>query len=78
MKTVQDAIAEAIKIGKPKTKERLAALKSVRWYLRTSYGYVCVQDGEPTIFDGRDNEEMKCRYYSAILGVPVTAELVIE
>ena len=76
MSAVEDAVYAAIQIGAPGSKHRTRALKSVKWVIVTeSGGVVCNDDRSPMVFDGRDNEVMKCRYYSVLLKCKCTPEL---
>jgi len=71
----------------PGTKERNKACASVKWVLRSGSAYIGKLDAalNPTltsnkasavVFDGRDNEETKARFYSLIMGAPFTPELL--
>jgi hypothetical protein len=72
----------------PKTKARNKALSEVRWVMKVANSsvdvYCCLKNGrcdltadinEASVFDGRDNEEMKLRFWSASVGEPL--ELVL-
>lgn len=76
-------IAEACATTPPRTKARNKALAAVKWRLESEEG---LQSGLDTAhncalfpahspqvatFDGRDNEELKRRFYSAILRTPL-------
>lgn len=72
---------------KPGTRARAKALEGVQWFLATedgravgpmgsTYGLVSLEDAE--IYDGRDNEEMKRRYFEAVLKVPLMIVPVSE
>lgn len=80
-------IARAVKGTKPFTNARNDALATVRWVLATEDGrFVAVNDAaqaglvhdpaKATIYDGRDNEELKTQFFEAILGVPLTVVLL--
>ncbi len=67
-------VAEACATTEPLTKARNKALASVRWVLACENGFaalsglqiIIVADiSAAQVFDGRDNEEMKARFYSA-------------
>lgn len=70
-------INEAIAATEPKTKERNKALSAVRWVLICASGYaaltqdarcIIVEDiADAQVFDGRDNEAMKAKFYSVML-----------
>ncbi len=72
---------------KPGTRARAKALAGVQWFLATedgravgprgtTYALVPVENAE--IYDGRDNEEMKRRYFEAVLKVPLVVVPVTE
>lgn len=76
---LDQAIDRAIEHTRPKTDARIRALASVRWVLATDDGrFVTVDEGaraslttnsrHATIYDGRDNEELKLRFMEALLG----------
>ena len=77
---------EAASVGTPpKTTARNKALASVKWVLKEACGLyvglknlqtVLVDKSEATIFDGRDNEAMKQKYFTALTGGNFTIELV--
>jgi len=71
----------------PGSKKRMDALTRVRWILATDEGrfvkvdsqlrVVLTRDpGDATVYDGRDNEELKCRFMEALLKVPLTVVLL--
>lgn len=71
----------------PKTRERMNALAAIRWVLRDQNGNYAALDSkgsavtvesvnEALVFDGRDNEEMKCGFYGRITGMDYTVELL--
>lgn len=86
--TLTTAIQGACDATPAFTRARRKALAAVKWRLRSPDGqyagldprefYRCtLTDAEhASVFDGRDNEVMKCRYFSAVLKVPLTVELV--
>lgn len=67
------------------TKERWKAMKAIQWRLRGPAGqYVgnkgfwtlaFVPEANALIFDGRDNEAIKLRFYESVLG-PLTIEIL--
>lgn len=72
---------------KPNTKARAKALGGIQWFLATedgravgtegsTYGLVSLDEAE--IYDGRDNEEIKRRYFEAVLKVPLMIVPVSE
>ncbi len=74
MQTIIQAIQNALSTTEPKTKARNKALASVRWVLASEKGFaalsglqiIIVPDiAAAQVFDGRDNEEIKARYYTA-------------
>lgn len=84
---VSSAIAQAVATTE-KGKARTAALKAVRWVLRSGSMYVgpcdpktletpLVQDRTAAlVFDGRDNEVMRAAFFSHTFGAPFTPELL--
>lgn len=84
---MRTTIARAMKGTKPFTNARNDALATVRWVLATDDGrFVAVNDtaqaglardpAKATIYDGRDNEELKTLFFEAILGVALTVVLL--
>lgn len=66
-------------------KARLKALSSIKWRLRSPAGQYAGLEGlrgvltdaeHAQTYDGRDNEETKIKFWSAILGVQMAVELV--
>lgn len=68
-------------------KARWKAMKSIKWVLRSpagQYAYLgerlqmlLTSDlNQALVFDGRDNEMMKAEFYSIILKIPMTPELI--
>ncbi len=87
MNALSQSIARAMRGTAPRTNARMHALAKVRWVLATDDGrFVAVDDHaraslvrEPsraTIYDGRDNEEAKARFFSALLREPVSVVLL--
>ena len=76
---VKEKIAEIVGgPTRPKTKARMAALASVKWLLATEDGQAVGIQGmaaklvpleEAQVFDGRDNEDVKQRFFEALLRV---------
>lgn len=70
----------------PNNKARQRALKAIRWRLRgprgefvgLHVGLTCgfVPEGNAIVFDGRDNEQQKLRYYQNALGERLTVEIL--
>lgn len=54
---------------------RIDALKKIQYVLVANDWPISDSNGA-LIFDGRDNEEMKVRYYTAVLKTPITIQLV--
>lgn len=84
--TIQNRIATAIATTKPGA-ERTKAMKAIRWVLQTEDGqlatllkggicFVTKVVEEAQVFDGRDNEELKARFWSIQLGVKVVATIL--
>ena len=84
----RERIEEILRGGtKHCTRDRSKALAGVQWFLATkdgravgpkdsTYGLVSIDKAE--IYDGRDNEEMKRRYFEAVLKVPLMIVPVSE
>ena len=73
---------EAVRSTLPNTKERMFALAAVRWVLVTNNGRFVAVDrnaqarlvtalSDATVYDGRDNEQLKARFFEALLGEPL-------
>jgi hypothetical protein len=86
---MKTAIARACEKTAPQSRPRMKALASVRWVLATDDGRFVKVDsrlavtltrdpGEATIYDGRDNEELKCRFMQVLLGVQLAVVLLNE
>lgn len=89
MKTIREAIEES-QAPHSEQKARWNALKQVKWHLRAASGeYVAKRQpagvsmsiatttakSDAQTFDGRDNEEMKARHFSARAGITFQAVL---
>ena len=86
---IQRSIGRAVRRTGPGTSQRMRALATVRWVLATSDGYfVTVNDrarasltrtaAEATVYDGRDNEELKADFMEALLRLPLMVVLLDE
>lgn len=89
---IQEKIAEACATTAPGTKARKHALASVRWVLASCTGYAALVDdpvviarcvivddiADAQVFDGRDNEEVKARFYGAMLKTDFVPVLLPE
>lgn len=85
---IAERIQWACAATEPRTKGRNKALAAVRWVLICASGYaalspdarcIIVPDlSDALVFDGRDNEETKARYYSAALGTQCLPDLLPE
>ena len=73
--------------AKPRTRARMKALAGVQWFLATDDARALGLRGltaalvpleEAEIYDGRDNEEMKRRYFEAVLKVPLNVVPISE
>ncbi|AKC82947.1 hypothetical protein IMCC26134_09460 [Verrucomicrobia bacterium IMCC26134] len=85
---VQERITDVVRgPTKPRTQARMKALAGVKWFLATddaravglrglTAALVPLEGAE--IYDGRDNEEMKRRYFEAMLKVPLKIVPVSE
>ena len=87
MNIVRHTIARAIRGTMPRSDARMKALASVRWVLATDDGrYVYVdhraqaslvrQVLHATIYDGRDNEDLKARFFGVLFGRPFSPILL--
>ena len=85
---VQERISDVVNGGtKPGTQARTKALAGVQWFLSTDDARAVGLRGltaalvpleEAEIYDGRDNEDMKRRYFEALLKVPLKIVPVSE
>lgn len=85
--TIDTAIAQAV-ASTEKGKARTAALKAVRWVLRSGSMFIGPCDpktletplvtnrAEALVFDGRDNEVMRAAFFSHTFSAPFTPELL--
>jgi len=84
---VRRSIDRAVQGTRQRTAARMRALASVRWVLATDDGrFVSMNDravaeltdhaGKATVYDGRDNEQLKHRFMEALLRVPLTVVLL--
>lgn len=81
--TLTRQIKSACGSTQPFTKQRNKALASVKWRLRCGLLYagldglevVLVEQDNAQVFDGRDNEAMKKRFYEAASGYKFEVEL---
>jgi hypothetical protein len=83
---LRERIAEACRTTKPFTKQRNAALAKIKWRLESFEGLcaglddkLCcalVQPQNAMVFDGRDDEEMKKKWYEINLRVELALVLV--
>jgi len=85
---LEHRIQLAIDSTKPRTKARRDALAKVRWALRCERGFLAWSDTvgnkyrfvpdilDATIYDGRDNQEVKTSYAQAVTGY--VFEIVME
>lgn len=84
---MQRTLARATAGTRPFTKERNRALARVRWVLATDDGRFVEVDGrgfarladsaaEAAVYDGQDNEELKARFFEALLGERLTVVLL--
>ncbi len=74
---IEHVVTRPTKTG---TSARAKALSTVQWFLATNDGRAVglrglkaalVPINEAEIYDGRDNEEMKKRYFEAVFKVPL-------
>lgn len=86
MNAITTAINSAVSASS-EGRERIKALKAVRWVLRSGSMFVgpVNADLESTlvdnrkdalVFDGRDNEQMRAKFFSAYFSAPFTPELI--
>lgn len=84
---IDSAIEHASRGTAPGSKDRMKALARVRWLLASDDGRFVAHDAqvravlvnnqcEAIIYDGRDNEQLKCRFMESLLGVPLTVVLL--
>ncbi len=84
---LQRTISRAARGTVPFTRGRSRALAKIRWVLATDDGrFVRVDNcgcaslvreaARAAVYDGRDNEELKARFFRALFGVPFTVVLL--
>jgi hypothetical protein len=84
---IQRVISQTVRGTKPQTASRMKALAKVRWVLATDDGrFVAVDDraqaslvhhsSQAMVYDGRDNEELKVRFFEALFKLPLTVVLL--
>lgn len=84
--SVPALVAQAVASTMP-GRARMKALAAIRWVLVCESGYANQGEGlgspcvvadlsSATVFDGRDSEETKARYYSAVLKTHCVAVLL--
>ena len=79
-------IADACSATKPKSRQRMKALAKIKWRLESfeglcaglddKFGCALVLPYHAQIFDGRDNEELKKKFYETVLGVELAIVLL--
>lgn len=85
MTSPQTRIDAACAGTEPRTRERNKALAGIKWRLRYGllyaglHGFKCVlvsaDDQRCQIFDGRDNQDLKARFYDMDAGCKFEVEL---
>jgi hypothetical protein len=84
---MQRTISRAIRGTKPQTNARMQSLANVRWVLATDDGrFVAVDErahaqlvsnpSQAVVYDGRDNEALKTRFFVALFKVPLSVVLL--
>jgi hypothetical protein len=83
---LHERIEAACAATKPRTRARNNALAKIRWRLESfeglcaglddKLGCALVLPGNAQVFDGRDNEDLKKKFYETVLGVELA--LVLE
>lgn len=84
MTALQPLIRAAMDTTAPRSKERDAALKRIKWVMRSGLLYAGLQGlnivlttrDKATVFDARDNEERKLSFYQAVTGYKFEVEIV--
>jgi hypothetical protein len=86
LELLHEQIAEACSATKPRTRDRMKALAAIKWRLESfeglcaglddKFGCALVLPHNAVVFDGRDNEEMKKKFYETILGVELAIVLM--
>jgi hypothetical protein len=85
--TLAERIKAACDSTPPNTREREKALKRIRWVLRDQNGNYAAVDPmtsiiavdsvkDAIVFDGRDNEEVKRKFYNSVTGMTYAVELI--
>jgi len=88
MNTLTERIGHILNSTKPNTRQRRKLLSQIKWRLRYGLLYaglsermlegcilVSVDDPRCQIFDGRDNEDAKAKFYGALLNCKFEVEL---
>jgi hypothetical protein len=84
---LSEEIAAALARTPPRSRARNAALAAIKWVLAAPDGSCMALDrfarprltmdaDEALVFDGRDNEELKARFFQIILGMDLTVVLL--
>ena len=86
LELLHERIAEACSVTKPRTRERNKALAKIRWRLESfeglcvgmddKLGSALVLPGNALVYDGRDNEDMKKKFFETVLGVELAIVLL--
>lgn len=81
MKTIPERIQEACATTQPGTKERIKALKAIKWVLAHESGLCAALNGldcalvlpdKAQVFTACDNEVLKLKFWQASLGVTLS------
>lgn len=86
---LHELITAAVDGTAPRTQQRMLALARIRWVLAAGDGrFVAVDDrararltpyaAQASIYDGRDNEALKTKFFEALLGERLTVVLLDE
>jgi hypothetical protein len=85
---LRDRIGSACEATKPGSRARKSALSRIKWRLESfdglcaglddKFGCALVQVENAQVFDGRDNEELKKKFYEIALGVELALVLLTE
>ena len=84
---MQRTISRAVRGTKPQTNARMQSLANVRWVLATDDGrFVAVDEraharlvrdpSQAMVYDGRDNEALKARFFEALFKAQLTVVLL--
>lgn len=84
-KTIDSEIQSAIGSTQPFTRARQKALAQLKWVISDDDGHYLIagvdtqftgDKSQASVYDGRDNQEMKLRFFRAVTGRALRVELI--